>query len=264
MCPVPLSHEQWADIHSELPDVAALCSRINSFPYADWIDFAKSELEDGTVLLRSPETLSRLRKSRGSIQDAANALLNARYALSQAMGVRQYYLSLSSDPRDENHVLADLRSRFYGDYVPLLLCSCVEHTLTVTIQLHALSNKPKKVKDRERRIDAVRREMMEKYPKSNLTSVLAQLADSETYKAVSKYRNDWVHNEPHKVESILYQPRRRDYIQREGNMIMSAMGVSHKPDYSWDAFIALLKAALTEVSTFVEMSADEWIRTYEE
>lgn len=245
--PVPLSDKEWAKINADLPDVEFVCGRIVRWKRADYVSVSDAEIT------------SALRKSNVCFRDAAYTLNSARYALGQAIGVRQYFMSKSQTNHDTDHAMADIRSRFYADYMPLLLIASAEHTFAGLQYLFDL-----KISDKiSSRFKPVLDALSKQHPGHNMVSFLTSYGKSSVREKMRKYRNDWVHNKPPIVESILYNSPRHDFRHDEGDWKMFAVGVHIKPDYTWDGLIALLKVTTQETAVLLEKCADEWEKKYQ-
>lgn len=243
MSPVPLTSEEWDVIQSNLPNIGKVCDRITN-----WIPM------DDIYDISDKEALSRVRISQICFRDASNALRNTHYALGQAIGVKQYFLNLSQNNRDNNYVLAHIRSRFYADYVPLLLVSSAEHSREGLKELLQL---PKNSK-----WNSVKEFFANKYAKQNFTPRILEYIESENRTKIANYRNDWVHNKPPIIESPLYNLPRNDFIPKNSNILWIAGDVAVEPDYKWDELIELLKQGIVEVAEFLKVCVNLWEDEY--
>lgn len=256
---VYLTREEWDSVNTILPDVTFVCNRINGeWPYMDWIS------------ARDMDLLSRLRLAQVCFRDSSMTLRNARYALGHAVGVRKYYLDRSSESHDTSHVLADVYSRFYADYVALLLWSTGEHLLSGLRDLFGKTenavDKYRKNKEGKRsaRVTGVRRLFDTELASYPITEVIRLFDESIVRREIWKYRNDWVHNKPPRVETILHNLPRMDFILDDFPGKAALLGVSVPPDYLWNDLIEKLKVALVATAITLDFSSREWEREYED
>ncbi len=240
-----LSDEERKNIRANLPDVNLVCNRILQWKKVDWIVVPDSSLT------------KKLRLSNVKFRDAAHCALNAYYSLREAIATRQYYFSLSKEIHDEYHFLSDTRSRFYADYVPLLLVAASEHILTGLLKLF-----PLQLGEGKYRLKRILNAFKKYESKNNITDVLQNFDSSQVRKKILEYRDDWVHNKPPMVESFLYNPPLDDYSINLGDTTFFGFDVTPPEDYKWDELIELLKEGLHEIAILIQKSADEWERIY--
>lgn len=249
MSPVALSNEEWAEINADLPNVEFVCNRILTWPPVDQISLFEF----------TPDLASRLRLSNVCFRDAAHNVRNARYALGQAVAVRKYYLARRKAERDNDHLSADVYSRFYADYVPLLLYSASDHTFAGLLELlgqrKSCEKKNGELKTGDSLLKCSHATLAGKGAISNALSIFVQ---SSARQDIWNYRKKWVHNKPPRVESVFYNPPRHDLIWKMGEITMSTGGVRYSPDYTWEGLIDKLKAALSDTATILNFCADEW------
>jgi hypothetical protein len=250
---VDLSNEEWGAINATLPNVYPLCDRIRQWDRMEHISSTDLNL------------LSRVRLSQVCFRDAGTFLNNAEYALGQAIAVRKYFMDRSSKQQDNNHVLADLRSRFYADYVPLLLYSAAEHGRRGIVEIFELAPQLSTTSGKYPLKKTVT-VMTTSYSNSFITKALIDFDNSQARRDSWKYRDAWVHNKPPRVESILYDPPRKDFVAKKGNSDLpwggAVIGGQVSPDYTWEQLVKLLGDALTDTMKFIENCADEWERLY--
>ncbi len=247
MSPVDLTNQEWDTINAGLFDCGPITDRVIVGPYVEWISGFEFQ-QVGCVRL-----------SRVCLYDAANDVRNAHYALGQAIAVRKYFGDRSKSERDNDAVLADVRSRFYADYVPLLLWSAGEHTCTALVHLFDLDKAFKKYgQGHDPRVHRVRKLFEGEQPGNNVTKALIAFDDSQAREKVAKYRNNWVHNKPPRVESLLYNPPRVSGVTQIGNLPMMAVGYESDPDYMWNDLIAMLNKSLGDIAEFLNAAQDEW------
>lgn len=243
-----LTREEWDEINASLPDVSSLCNRIRLWPFMEFlIDFNHNRLHQK-------------RLSQVCFRDSANYLYNARYALGQAIGMRRHYLSRSQKERDENHVLADVRSRFFADYVPLLLYSSGEHARIGVLELLELKAEVHKYKGGYA-LEKTRKMLDALKPNTAFTKAIQQFDDSEARKHTWGYRNDWVHNAPQRVETVIYNPPRQSFVEppnKDMPYSTAWMGVETPFDFTWADFITLLQEGISATADFLTACADEW------
>ncbi len=252
MSPVPLTSGEWDEINASLPEVSDLCNRIRLWLRMEYI--SASNLDQ----------LSRVRLSQVCFRDAANCLDNARYALGQAIGVRKHFLSQSTGELDSNRILADLRSRFYADYVSLLLYSTAEHTRFGILEMLGLKtliqNYPGKYK-LAKTLNA-----LEALHSGNPITAATRVFDaSDERHRTWAYRDKWVHDQPMRVETVLYTPPRRDFVRRKDKdwpWDMALMGAKAPFDFTWEELISLLKSALQVTADFLSVCSTEWESFY--
>lgn len=248
MSPVPLSDKEWHKINASLPDVSILCKKIHSLPQMEWLSTNDSEIT------------SQLRLSYVCFYDASRFLQNARYALGQSIAIRRYFKGLSTQENDNNHAFSDIRSRFYADYVALLLYSTAEHTRTGIVKLFSLNLS--QVTGRYNLLKTLNA-LEELFPNDPITIATKRFDDSPERLSVWKYRDDWVHGKPQRVETILYDPPRTDYIDNTFHSLpITLMGAESKFDLTWEELIDMLKIGLVHTSDFLNVCADQWYELY--
>lgn len=249
LSPIPLSQEEWNSINESLPDVHPLIERVINWPYVEYIYSPDLEL------------LKRLRLSYVRFRDAVEKLRNAHYAMTQALGVRKYYSAQSVSAKDENAVKADWYSRFYMDYVPLLLCSAVNHCLTGVVELHALKEELPHYKG-----DYLLKKLVNwAYTEASdgaISGALSKLDSSHSWSVILNYRNDWVHNKPPIVESILYNPPYVHPLYELGSSKMTALGYSVAPDHKWNDLVTSVSTTMSEVLSVLDAATRQWEVVY--
>lgn len=205
------------------------------------------------------EKVGRLRISQACFRNAANFLDNARYALGQAIGVRKYFLDNSEAERDENHVLGDLRSRFYADYVALLLYSTAEHTRLGILEMLGLKTVTAADRSRIYALKKTLNALEAHVPDHPITTATKIFDASGARHKAWNYRNAWVHDQPKRVESILYNPPRQSFVVRDGSGFdYSLIGATTSFDYTWDELVELFQEALHATKDFLEVCGNEW------
>jgi hypothetical protein len=141
-----------------------------------------------------------------------------------------------------------------------LLWSVGEHACNGLEKLFALSPHGGK---RQYKLKRVRLAFESQYPNHKFVLPLRNFDDSKAREEIWKYRDDWVHNKPPRVESIFYNPPREsctfdvDKWAKEG-----IADQTPPPDYKWDDLIEKLKVALTDTGTFLNACNDEWESVY--
>lgn len=254
MSSVHLTPEEWHKINAILPDVSDLCSRIRVWPYMEYIPLNRVGFD--------VDKLKRVRVSQVCFRDAANYLDNARYALGQAVAVRKSFMAESKNEKDSHHVLADLRSRFYADYVALLLYSTAEHACTGIEKMLGLTLKS--VPKPDYKLKRVANALKNRYPNEPITTAAEKFDGSPEREAIWKYRNDWVHNKPKRVETVLYDPPRQDFVLKNmGSWEMSLIGAKVGFDYTWEGLVSLLQSTLQETADFLGACATAWEHLYQ-
>jgi hypothetical protein len=245
MCPVNLTQDEWKEINSELPDVEYVCSRI----VGSW-DYAHN------IFAATPNMTSQIRISSVCFRDAANQVRNAHYALGQAVAVRKYFLAKSKKEQDNDYFLADIRSRFYADYVALLIYASAEH---ICVGLGTLLGKEMK---NEKKLNQLKKIVEEVKPNSDIANAVTQFDASTQVKQIWNYRRLWVHSKPPRVETFLYDPPRVSLVAEEDGVVYTGLGASFDFDYKWEELIDLFKIGLADTAKFLNACADEWENTY--
>jgi hypothetical protein len=176
--------------------------------------------------------------------------------------VRNYYLDKSTTANDNDHMLADLRSRFYADYVPLLLHATWEHARVGLLELFNLKDTVKDIRPKSFALRQTRKAFELHQPQSPITKALLDFENSDARNSVQRYRDDWVHDKPPRVESIFYNPPRESYVRFKDETFpwdSALIGAElPPPDYSWDILVIMLKDALRPTIAFLTACADEW------
>lgn len=249
---IPLSDDEWKAVNSDLPNVREVIDRIISFEQAEWISLPNWDME----------RLRAIRKSRVRLHDAQEKLRSARYALGQAIATRKYYLERVIEERDDNHIQGHWLSRFYADYVPLLLTSCIDHTVKGYKDLYDLTLSSKKGDVLQKLLFTLE----EARPQDPMTSILKIFDNSEERAFIFKYRHDWVHQKPPRVETIFYNPPYTDGISNREDFPwdMYIVGYASSPDYSWEDFVRLLKISLVSTVKILDVFATEWEKLYQQ
>jgi hypothetical protein len=237
-----LNPEQQTTINNRLPDCLPVGIRI---------------VKLNTLLYHRPAhifptnsnliTLNRLRIAYVCLADSVYALQNARFALGEAHAIRLYYMQKSLKYQDEAHLWADVRSRFYADYVTLLLSSSTEHVLNGILELLSLRKDVKNDKQGGTFFrKALRALSGSKYPE--LEQLLSEYENLRAWDKVYDYRTNWVHNKPQRVESILLNRPRHGYIFKIfGDTYAEGIGPENDYDISWEDLMEVVKLTMEKL-----------------
>jgi hypothetical protein len=122
-----VNNAEWEEINAGLPDIRPVVDRRSNWPYLEWIGPDKLDFQ----------TVGRLRISGACFWDACENIRGARFALAQAIGVREFFFNYGDPEQTDkgNRALGYFYSQLYGDYVPLLLYSGIEHALNGLLSL---------------------------------------------------------------------------------------------------------------------------------
>jgi hypothetical protein len=266
---VDISQEEWRSVEQELPDIAPILQHIENQPRQD------------EVIVRplNPEVIRLLRISSSCFWDAIHNLWGAWFALKQALGITKYpkcvriAYSANVEITEANEFAIDFLNHFYADYVPLLLFSSVEHALKGLAILHGIEiskesengeSKGKKKRKKKNLLEKTIKAYESQYPNHPFISHLKILHSSKACREVFGYRNDWVHEKKIHVETIRYNPRRKDYIEYIGSnpVILSRVKQTHDKSWSWNEFLERLRTALAETMSFLDDCLDQWGNEY--
>jgi hypothetical protein len=250
--PVPLSKEEWSAINADLPDVNFVCNRITGGELPDPTLWHFASVSDHDLLMR-------LWKSNVHFRTAGNFLRNARYALGQAVAVRKHFSDKSKSEGDNNHMLADLRSRFYIDYVPLLLFAIEEHIMDALKELYSIPGHKKSNETKLSWLLSQKTYILS----TSLPILLNNFNSSSERERTRKYRNNWVHNDQLSVESIFPNPLSPEKSFTE--ITLTSHGFISEPfDYRWEDMINDFKVVTLGIATLLDICIDEWMRLYQQ
>lgn len=248
-----------ADLNSEnpLPEESVLrqadelVKRITFWPKNEYITSQN---------LRNLSPLKRIRLSAVHFRDAAEKLRNAKYAFGQALHVREVHLGRSMSQHDEAATMADWQSRFYADYAAILIPSCSEHCIDALLDLYGLGEDFNAFKQKKTyKVKMAATFFEARFPKDAVTVALREYDAVEDRAKLFSYRNNWVHNKPPRVESILYNPPDIDGIpENELPWPMIILGYRVQADYTWLEITSVLQSTLLATCKLLEVSALLW------
>ena len=181
------------------------------------------------------------------LQDTLDALSEARYALSECLAHRMWYLEKL---QPSNETAAAFFSRFYADDVALRLYSAGEHLANaIVFMLEITKEELKSYKARGiSHQGVVGNYLIKEKPGHPITEVIAKLASSEEWRASRTYRDKWVHEHPPTMENqgIVYHRRKRWKRSKSDKGWELGIGGWDKPEYSVQDLIGFVQAALLE------------------
>lgn len=234
-----LSDEEWDTIRARLPDIHPVMNRINKWPLFD-------EIGGEPNLFSNIEKIKLLRISGPCFYDAAHFIRCAQYSFAQAIGHQKYYVEkgVSELSSTENLAAGHFYRRFYMDYIPVLLWSSMEHCANGIAVLSHIELK--KGNHSFYQLQANKTKLSPKIAKA-----IEQFDTSAERERIWKYRNNWVHNEPPRIESIFYSPPRNPFVGQLGNIEFVLQGVEAPPDYEWDSIVSEVRQALIDTYHFL-------------
>lgn len=250
---IPLSDLEWDAINNTLPSVNFINEIIITWPYME--DIVRNDIN----------LVKCLRLSQVRFRDAWENIRRARYALGQAIAVRKFYMDKIESLRDNYHALADLNSRFYADYVPLLLFASVEHARVGILDLFDFKSAFASYKGPSTyKLRKTLSFFNTQLPNSEIVTAISRFDQSRARQDIWEYRDKWFHHKPMRIESIFYNPPYEDFVMTLDPWQMAAIGAKKTPnyDYSWDDFIEKLKDALEDTARFTYACVYEWDKKY--
>lgn len=213
-----------------------------------------------TVLQFSPDFISTKFEPSSTIpaaavclQDAVNTLVEARYALFEAVAHKVWYLE-KAEPKNE--LAAVFYSRFYTDDTVLRLYSAGEHLAEAIVDMlevskHELAPYQKKRVSRQAIVGNYLRKEKPTHP---ITLAVLSLADSSEWRDTIKYRDEWVHSQPPLVKGlgIVYKRGQRWKFSDTGNSYELGLGGGDEPEYSVDDLLKFIQPSLSKFSETVD------------
>jgi hypothetical protein len=182
------------------------------------------------------------------LQDAVNTLAEARYALSEALAHKIWYLE-KAEQKDE--FAAVFFRRFYADDAALRLYSAGEHlanAVTTMLEIEEKELKPHK-KGKTSRQAIVGCYLGTEKPNHPVTAAISILDKLPEWKNTRKYRGDWVHSQPAllKGTGIVYKRHKRRWqISLDGKHRELHFGGGDEPEYSIEDLLSYVQPALSK------------------
>lgn len=231
-----LDDSDWEKICQKIPDLDNLQDMTNiCFPDSLSIPFSpQSYVPIASVCLR----------------EAADTLLNARYALSEVFAHRMWYLDKTEPP---DNISANSFGCYYADDAALRLYSAGEHLANGIIMMLEITDedlKPYKVKGKQGKERISQQSVVGNYLRRQkvshpITKAVTKLADSEDWQKTVDYRNRWVHEQPPTVKGLgpVYKRRIRWEPSPTGKG-RKLRGGGDKPEYSIDELLGFIQRAM--------------------
>lgn len=241
-----LDDSDWEKVDQKIPDLDNLQDITNiCFPDSLSIAFShQSNVPIASVCLR----------------EAADTLLDARYALREIFAHRIWYLEKTKPP---DNISANSFGLYYADDAVLRLYSAGEHLASGIIMMLDITDedlKPFKRKGKQGNEKSSKqiyvghylRDKMKDHP---ITKAIIKLADSKDWEKTRNHRDKWVHEQPPTVKELgrFYErlirwessPTGKGYTLRGGR---------DEPEYSIDEILGFIQSAMfkfTDTLTFV-------------
>ena len=239
---VALTKEERERVRSQLPDILSVRKKA-SVLIPEWI-----------AALFAHDTCSTIPEAATCLNDATRVLMQIKHALSELLSFRIWYLEHKDPPQEDQE---DYMSIFYVDDIALRLHSVVEHlgsALNMMLEMDLkdgpnLRGRAKEWLDKNRR-------------NAGITEIWSDLLQDSDWKAVLKYRNDWVHNGPPIVQSWGIRFNRGSRWKDTG-MGVKTLTIGTKGDPpDWNSVDELVGTVTRAVITVLQ-TTDEIIDFYE-
>jgi hypothetical protein len=208
-----------------------------------------------TVLSLSPDLISARFKPKSSVprasvclQDAVNALAEARYALHEALAHKIWYLEKA---KQKDEFAATFFTRFYADDVALRLYSAGEHLANAIVDMLEIEEeelKPYKKRTISRQA-TVGCYLCSEKPTHPVTVAISGLDKSTEWKDTRNYRDGWVHKQPPLMRGmgIVYRrDKQRWQISDGGKRRELHFGGGDEPEYSTEDLLGFIQPALSQ------------------
>jgi ribosomal protein S13 len=198
------------------------------------------------------------------LQDATSALMEARYALFEAIAHLVWYREKCEPP---NETLAVFFGKFYADDAALRIYAAGEHLANAIINMLEIK---KEVSDFKRLKLAKSRNvvskqalvgiyLIENYPDHEITKAIRRLKESMDWKKTRTYRDDWVHGKPPIISGMGIEYERRNRLIVSADSIGVSVGGGDEPHYSVEDLLGFMKPALFLLTEAVTEIVDYYV-----
>lgn len=247
-----LDNEIARRIEAQLPNINAIRLRILGFN-PDFISLGSP--------VGSPLTVAAV-----CLQDATAVLQEARYALLEAMAHLVWYREKSDPP---NESLALFFGKFYADDVALRLYAAAEHTANAIINMLDLENGLSRFKKAKMSRVSSQQALVGIYltaelPDHEITKTVLKLKNSDDWRKIREYRDEWVHNKPPIIKGLGVGYERRNRIVKSEGATHISIGSGDSPSYSVDELLGIAKLAMSELTKVTEHLVGYYAKLLEE
>lgn len=181
--------------------------------------------------------------------DAMQRWTQARLALREAYACEYWYSSEGTEP---NELIQVLSTRFYLDYIPLLLYSSVEDIADCIQNVWDITPL-KDISGKSSRAIQIGKSLMRDDPQGQLAKAVSPFSDNDYWKFTTYYRNQWVHEQPPLITGLGIQIRRDEASPPKDNPTNSMyFGGGSQPQYSISELFEKNLGALLLTKTLID------------
>jgi hypothetical protein len=196
------------------------------------------------------------------LQDAADFLTEAHYALTEAHAHWLWHTEIANDPNDL--FSAPFWSRFYIDDAILRMYSSAESVaafadlfLDVRLMKRGLTKKERKALRGESRLIGISRLFPRVESTGHLQTAIVGVANDANWRLMTAYRHNWVHEQRPRLEGLGITFRRRkrwrkDTKDETGNTWTLPLSPGDPPDVTVDQLFERTDAAYRLLRSLVE------------
>lgn len=198
------------------------------------------------------------------LQDATSALMEARYALFEALAHIVWYRE-KREP--SNETLAVFFGKFYADDTALRIYAAGEHLANA---IETMLEVEKEVSDFKRSNLAKSRNvvskqalvgiyLIENYPDHEITKAIRRLKESIDWKKTRKYRDDWVHGKPPIISGMGIEYERRNRLIVSADSVGVSIGGGDEAHHSVEDLLGFMKPALFLLTETITEIVDYYV-----
>jgi hypothetical protein len=224
-----LGEELLKELAVQLPDLTGLWDMMPGF-------------DPGAVPMKFSHESS-IPVASACLYDAIHSVGAAKYAFHEILAHQKWYLEKRASPLED---AATYYSVFYADDVALRLYAAGEHlanAITFMLELSKTDLDPHR-KNRVSLQIVVGNYLRKERPDHPITKAVLKLMNSEEWRNMLNYRNDWVHGQPPLIKGmgIVYERRKRWQVVDSG--VMLTFGGGDEPQLSVEDLISFIRPSL--------------------
>lgn len=182
------------------------------------------------------------------LTDLGGTLCEVRHAIHECLAHGIYYREHKDPPAEHEAIFFE---RFYLDDAALRLYSAGEHLANAIVFMLELGDTdlgPHRM-HRVSQQSVVAACLRKEKPDHPVTRTILPLGSSREWRAIIKYRNAWVHDQPPTVHGlgIVYRRGKRWVVGVEGRSSTLGLGGGDQPEYTIDQLKGFVIPSLTQL-----------------
>ncbi|HGY54948.1 MAG TPA: hypothetical protein ENK44_04555 [Caldithrix abyssi] len=249
---IKLSDSEKKFVNSKLPELDKIYDTIISFN-PDIISIALRT--ESTVPIASI-----------CLHDCLDTLEESKYALSWA-----YYYKIMYEKTNENFERMKIIShiKYFSDDVALRTYSSAEHLANSIVSMYQISKEKIKPYSKKGISLAIKvgKYLIDQNPNLPITKAIKELINSNDWCETIRYRNEWVHNQPLRIndQGFIYKRKSRWIKIKDGekNIKLLHFGGNDEYDLTADELLGFVTSALHLITNTLKVTANEYRKLLE-